>query len=454
MKNIKFKTKFDDCKTLREILDKIDDNFFQKMSLILFNIWILYPLCMMLITYYETNDIARDIMYYVLILMGSGGLIIGTFYLLKKYYKNQKFDIRENLPYLLGLILLLWLTFTSLFSINYRLSFTGEWYRKEGLETYLLYGGTFILGTMLTNKQYINILFNNLLIVEVIMAIISLIDNSFTFSLMNNQESYTGIFSQFNHYGYYLMFGIIISIFLFLNKKNKLKYLYLIIYGFLLYALIMNDTFGCYLAVLITIILVIIYQIFMKKNFKKNILIILIFTFISIFTYRYNQNVVYKNFKGLFVDAEVVSDTLKNKKIKKEKKFIYMDNIGTSRGILWRYGLKYIKESPVTGYGLEIIKIKYHEDNINQSRPHNILIQFGVASGIPGIILYISFILVILYRSIKKIKILNETIICILFIVICYLISSRFGHSMFYTTPYFIIFLGILASNTFYKKIA
>lgn len=444
MKNVNFKSKFDDCKTLREILDKINEESFNKVSYLLFSLWIFYPLFMMLITYFFNNDLARNIMFYILILIGSCGLITGIIYLLKKYYKNEKLNIKINLPYIIGIVLILWLTFTSFFSIDYNLTFTGDLYRKEGLETYYLYSGIFILGTILTNKKYIHNLFNSLLLVEVIMAIIALINNSFTFILMHNQEPYTGIFSQFNHYGYYLIFGVIISIFMFLNNKSKIKYLYLIIYSFLLYILILNDTFGCFLALFLTIIMILIYNLVIKKEVKKFIPIIIIFLLITCITYRDNKNVVFKNVNGFISDIETMIGIKE-----KEKSF---DKIGTSRGILWRYGIKYIAESPVIGYGLEVIQIKYHKDCVNQSRPHNILIQFGVASGIIGIMLYISFIFIILYRSLKKVKELDNNSICLLFIVICYLISSMFGNSMFYTTPYFIICLGLLASNTFYKK--
>ena len=80
------------------------------------------------------------------------------------------------------------------------------------------------------------------------------------------------------------------------------------------------------------------------------------------------------------------------------------------------------------------------------------MIQFGIFTGIPGIIFYVIFILSILIRNLKKIKLLDDINIFCLFIVICYLISSMFGNSMFYTSPYFFIFLGIVCKNAFYEK--
>ena len=305
---------------------------------------------------------------------------------------------------------------------------------------------------MLKNKKLLLKLFNKLLFVEVILGIISLLDNSLTYSLMNNQESYTGIFSQFNHYGYYLMFGVITSIFMFLNNKKIIfKLIYLLIYTFLLQILVLNDTFGCFFAIYI------IYYVFFKKRFKCIIPIMCVFILVCSTTKKYNYNIVYKNFSGLFGDVKLVNDTIKESKKEKDKKkkeeiLNKMNGVGTTRGTLWRYGFKYIIESPIIGHGIESTKQLYLMDKVNQTRPHNILIQFGIFTGIPGIILYIVFIGSILIRNLKKIKSLDDISILSLFIVICYFISSMFGNSMFYTSPYFFIFLGITCKNAFYKK--
>lgn len=459
MKNVVFKTKFDDCKNLREILDKIDNSFFEKVSYKLLSMWILYPLLMMFITYKFNNDLARNIMFYLLIFIGVLGILLGIIYSLKKFYKKEKISIKKYLPIILGFILLFWCLFTSFFTNYYNLTFTGEPYRKEGLQTYFLYSGILLLGILLKNKKLLVKLFNKLLFVEVIIGIIALFNNSMTYSLMHNQEPYTGIFSQFNHYGYYLMFGIILSIFMFLNNKNKLfKLMYLTIYVFLLHLLILNDTFGCFLAILSTLIFIVFYYIFIKKQFKKIIPIIILFVLVSLITFRNNQNIVYKNFNKLFSDVKVVNNIVKDNKNKNKNNNKYNNNkyklynIGTSRGLLWTYGIKYISKSPIIGHGIEATYILYPSDNINQSRPHNILIQFGIFTGIPGIIFYVIFILSILIRNLKKIKLLDDINIFCLFIVICYLISSMFGNSMFYTSPYFFIFLGIVCKNAFYEK--
>lgn len=92
--------------------------------------------------------------------------------------------------------------------------------------------------------------------------------------------------------------------------------------------------------------------------------------------------------------------------------------------------------------------------NIEQtSRPHNEYIQIGSSIGIPGLIFYLMFLLTLFYKSLKNMqKQFNFRIISIL-VALSYLISAFFGVSVFYTTPYLYIFLGLSASNELlYKK--
>ena len=84
-------------------------------------------------------------MFYLLIFIGVIGLIVGILKIIKTKEKN--------IGIILGMLLLIWCLITSHFSNNYDLAFTGELYRKEGFETYLLYGGIFLLGILINDKN-------------------------------------------------------------------------------------------------------------------------------------------------------------------------------------------------------------------------------------------------------------------------------------------------------------
>ena len=112
--------------------------------------------------------------------------------------------------------------------------------------------------------------------------------------------------------------------------------------------------------------------------------------------------------------------------------------------LLWKYGLQFFMERPIFGYGPENLETKYLENHISQDRPHNLLIQLATTSGLPGLLLYISAICVILWKSLKKLDMKNQLHVTFMFVVITYLISAMFGNSMYYTSPYFFILLGFL----------
>ena len=51
---------------------------------------------------------------------------------------------------------------------------------------------------------------------------------------------------------------------------------------------------------------------------------------------------------------------------------------------------------------------------------------------------------IIIKRSVKNFNIEDTVQVVSLFVIIAYLISAMFGNSMFYTSPYFFVFLGFL----------
>lgn len=432
----------------KKILDKIEYKYFSIISFVLLSIWILSPLLVMFSNLFNPKNYSLILLYKVLQIIGYFGLFLGFIYMLKNIFKDDnyknKLDYKKYLPILILILLLLWCYITCFGSINISRSIWGTFYRKDGFMSYLYYFGILLLGMMLKGEDKKNIV-DELIIIEIIIATFNLFNNDLTNSLLYNQKHYIGIFSNTNHYGYYLMFGIIPSIILFLNEKKKLKYF--LSYIILLYILVLNDTFGCFLAVFCTIVIITIYYIkYHKKEIKKLIPIILAIIIICINNERYGQNIFLNNINLILLDSHQIKEAIKEKDIEK------INKIGTTRGVLWRYGLKASIEKPIIGYGIENIESYYRVNGVPKDRPHNMLIQFLVFTGIPGMLLYILFIFTIFKRSIFRIKELKEIDLLALFMVICYFESSLVGNSMFYTSPYYFIFLGILIPNLFYNR--
>ena len=94
----------------------------------------------------------------------------------------------------------------------------------------------------------------------------------------------------------------------------------------------------------------------------------------------------------------------------------------------------------------------YLKERIDQDRPHNLLIYLACVSGIPGMIIYVIAVSIIVINGIIKLFKNNQSGKIFLIIVITYLISSMFGNSMYYTSPYFFIFLGSLMHCNLQKQ--
>lgn len=324
-------------------------------------------------------------------------------------------------------------------------AFFGSEYRLEGLITYISYLGFFYLGTRIKNKRLLNVF----IIISVILATLSILRIDLTYKMFGIDKNihyyfYTGPFTHFNHFGYYLLIANICTILMYIFTNSTIsKTLYFLAHLILLYTLIINDTFGVYIAYLIVLIIILIYFISKKQNIKKIIFLIISFILLSCITYRYDYNIhiVYRNIKELFHDTETISNssTLED-----------MYEVGTTRGRLWIKGTEYTLKKPILGYGYENVKYEYQNEKIYESKPHNIILDLCLNTGVISMICYVSLIILICKKQIERIK-ENKYLLCFL-VIIGYLLSMMTGNSTFYISPYFYIFLGIFAQGYYNEK--
>ena len=386
---------------------------------------IFIPIIMMLIKLFGINDYIY-IWYILFVMISIISLISGVFTF---FYKKKK--INSVFILLLSGALLCFLAM--ILSSNIVNSFLGSEYRHSGFLTYLCFIGLFLNCINLDKKDLkkIGITF---LIISTIISIISLLNNNITKSLFFYQKSfdysypYHGVFYNANHYGYYLTLVVILSIGMFLiEKKNTYKLLFLLIYYINLYTLIINNTFGAYIGVLIGLIVFVILA-FKKVNKFELGIIILLFVLNSL-TIQYKNNViVIDNFKNLFID---VRDTVDGTQV----------SAGTGRVTLWKDYCGYISKSPLLGYGGENIDKSICRCNYLDA-PHNSLIELAAYNGIFVPIIYLLFLIGLLIRFIKSKK--DILCICIFSCCLSYFISSLFGVIIYYTSEYYVIMLSVL----------
>lgn len=398
----------------------------------------------------------------LMVIIGIVGIAIFIGWFIYKLIKsaNKKEFLKKIIPIFFFTAYMIWTFVSCVFAENKKNVFEGTGYRKEGYFMYLNYAGFFLCAFLLDSDQLRKIILNTIIVVTTLMAILSLcvsmkINPVFFNMYFVNTSRKTAYFSNVNHYGYFLMISLMACFGMYVTEKNKkVKVLYLISFAFISYMLIYNNTFGCYLAVAISLILYTIYVIIKKKNVVTTLCAILIFVILSCTVKENNKNLAYYNIKGIVKDIKAIVTRVINIKDDDddeiEKDF---EKAGTSRVKLWKYGLQFFAENPILGYGPDNLDAKYDSVGIiDQDRPHNLLIQLATTSGLPGLILYVTAVGIIIIKGIKEFLKKDEKGQIFLLVVITYLISAMFGNSMYYTSPYFFIFLGFLMNSNFYDK--
>lgn len=388
-------------------------------------------------------------------IVGAIGLVLLLVEIGKKLYtkKNIKEYEKQILPITILGIFLIWTFISCLFSPNKINAFCGTDYRKDGLISYLAYGGFLSCAFLLKSKKSKKILFNSFIGLAIAnIIVVELYNKGIGSTIFAGREITRTCFYNINHYGYYLLLATTTANFLFVTEKNKYKkVIYMLVYMLLMYYLILNNTLGCYLALAVTLVIFFIYTLVCKQKRRVALISILLLVALS-FMGQETKNVTGANIKNLATDVNNIL-ILGNKNEEKTEKMIQAANhAGSGRIQIWKYGIKFFMERPILGYGPENLEIKYNEVGIDQDRPHNLIIQMATTSGIIGVITYFTAIGMILLTAIKYIKMENEIYIISLETVVAYLISAMFGNSMYYTSPYFFIFLGLLLYENIKQK--
>ena len=197
-----------------------------------------------------------------------------------------------------------------------------------------------------------------------------------------------------------------------------------------------------------------------------------------------------------------------------ESSLVDYDDVGSGRFPVWVRSLDLMNQRPWFGWGLEnMLNEFYQQYDISEGRTHNLVLQLGGTTGIPGVLMYLFAVTALWikvlfdakFRTFSKNKLLVILGVCLLTLIlvnvfvckitdklffnglvsiivltililaiftkkvhlrikewnyfelisttvfVSYMINSFFGNSAFYTSPYFMIFLGLLAFEAIYK---
>ena len=291
-----------------------------------------------------------------------------------------------------------------------------------------------------------------------------------------------GVFRNSNHFAYVLCMGIIAAMWLAITEKKwTFKLLYLISFVIQLSMLIINDTFGGYLGVFAAVFASLIYGIAKfisylknkntlaeetKTNSKKNLingavaLLVVIVLFVTCSLNIKNQSgnaYVVNNVKGFIRDIGVFGGYMTTTENATQVDVSTLDTsitkAGSRRGETWIKVWELIKQRPLFGYGLECLLFQFSgQFNVGEGRTHNLLLQLLATVGIPGTIMYFAALAIIFFRLLSNWKSWSDVEKITTFVGISYIVTALTGNSTYYTSPFFMMFLGFVALTQWKKK--
>ena len=379
------------------------------------------------------------------------GLFASVINFLKEKEAKKGNYVKRYLPLVIFVIASVWIVLTSLINGLDQVALTGygeftaetsdgtvtKYIRNESMFTYLEYFLVYFASSFLvTNEDIKKFLIRMQVICASIVAVFAVIAVN-TEALLTFYPRSDGLgmnFWQLNHYGYYLAITIVCCVCLICFEEENL---YKVIAGVLMllniYVLIKNNTFGAMLAAVAGILFLAVGLILTNKINRKHVLIALgIGVIAGIVLYMIIPS-VHKNINTLFSDiVKILSGQ-------------NAASAGTGRWRLWTSLISLFNKYPKTwfiGAGIDRYSAEYQSVG-KATRPHNEILEKIYFFGLPFAIMYLSGIVVIYRKAIKKRKTISVMTLTSLAAAFTYFMSSLVGVSMFYSAPFFFTFLGL-----------
>ncbi|WP_459129518.1 O-antigen ligase family protein [Guggenheimella bovis] len=349
---------------------------------------------------------------------------------------------------MLGLYFL-WLTFTAFFASDIEYAFIGSNARHDGILSMAFYMIAYFVAksSRITMKFLKGVIVSSILICIYGVLQFYHLDPPFlhlypdswiglTFSTMGNP----------NFLGSYLVLVLPISLYVALKER---KPVYFIPFAFILFTLLCTRTRGAWIGFGVSMI--VLFSLSLRVFPKKRVIIygliaLLITGAVFVGFDRTSNGVLTKRVTIAKVDVKKVVTDPEHAK-----------TAGTNRVYLWKKCIELIKEKPLLGYGVENMsdamytryKAQIEKDfgkYLNWDKAHNEYLNILVSGGIPALILYLGFIILVLMKAFKRLK---DCPMIVLFLsgIFGYLVQAIFSIQMVSVYYVFMCYLGLSTSR-------
>jgi len=328
---------------------------------------------------------------------------------------------------------------------------------KEGLTAYCFYAMLYVMAVLLTEEKKRKAVQLTMIFGSIVPSLCFwLIELGFTrydrgkigvwLTVMTNHRA--SIFRNSNYYGYYLTVILVLTAaFLVSTKRIKLQAALFVVFVLNAITLLVNDTLGAYVAVLVSLILIpVLYSI--RERFRIRYLVPLA-AFIVI--------TLWINFGVLWEEVGIASGNATRNYMSLRSDIGNLiegneaaANAGSGRWVLWQTAWNLMLEKPLFGCGPEQMVV-YMEERVSipYAWPHNEYLQHAAALGIPAGLMYLATLISMAFTQIKRVKILRDTTLMAGCMVVGYAISAFFGGTTYVTAPYMFLALGLTSLRSY-----
>ncbi len=249
----------------------------------------------------------------------------------------------------------------------------------------------------------------------------------------HDKKELSAVFFNGNHYGYFLLMSVLIGMAYFLFGRGKIAafgagsaILNLVLLG-------VNHSLGCILALIIVFACTSIIILIRDRTYTKRLAVLAaslmgVFVFLALIS-----PALRAEFTGLVNDVTAIMNNSAS------------GSEGHRRLQMWRLICGFISEKPLLGFGCEGISFMLYEA-MQVSDAHSELLSYAAFYGIPAALLYTAGVLGVIGEGVKSASAASVQQKAACMAAAGYFVSSLVGVGMFYTVPFFFLFLG-LASN-------
>lgn len=366
-------------------------------------------------------------------------LALSSGYVLYLLFKFGKFQPGIETKALMGYLILVFIA--SLTAYKPLLALTGVSLtagRFEGFITLFFYVVLFYAA-----RQHMRISEKNVLFFIIVQAIIAAyaIAQFFMIDPLVEYFNYTkGSYATIGNQNFLASWALMLLVFAsgFYMKQRKL--IYLIFPALFFGALLASNTRGCWLALMVVILVSLYFLKFSKLR-------------ISYFA-------VLGSFLLVFLTMNFLSKSKIQHRTKTIKSELDINNewAGSGRALIWKMSYDIVHEHPFLGAGPENLKeaLKQTKNKRAQQygkltghtvdKAHNDFLHIAAVSGVPALLIYIFFILAIFVKQAKNFAFGSAKSVLAL-ALLAYLLQSLFNISVISVAPLFWVFLGLFASD-------